>query len=272
MGERIEGQLQTAVRVAKLLMLYLSHGPALGVRDAARLLNIHPSISQRLFASLASTGMLVKDSATGKYVLGKWVADLGALVAGSHSLRLLVDPYMVRIRDLTGETVTLHERWGDNRRISHVIEGVHEVRQIPAVGSCRPLLVGSSGKVMMAYLEPKERERIIEETQWPFKSPSGLMIAQEDFRADLNRVRAQGYAITHGESVSGVAGASAPILGANGFTAAALTVSGPAFRCTPQYLQRHIPSLVKWAREISTLIGGETICEDKGKNTGSSLF
>ncbi len=259
MGERIEGQLQTAVRVAKLLMLYLSHGPALGVRDAARLLNIHPSISQRLFASLASTGMLVKDSATGKYVLGKWVADLGALVAGSHSLRLLVEPYMMRIRDLTGETITLHERWGDNRRISHVIEGVHEVRQIPAVGACRPLLSGSSGKVMMAYLEPKETERIINEVHWPYKTPAGLTISREAFLDDLKRIRTQGYAITQGESVSGVTGASAPILGARGFAVASLTVSGPAFRCTPQFLQRYVPALLVAASEISTLIGGSEL-------------
>lgn len=257
--ERDEGQLQTATRVAELLMLYLSHGPALGVREAARLMNLHPSTCQRLFTSLAAKGMVVKDNATGKYFLGQWVADLGAVAAGSSSLRLLAEPYMVKMREITGETITLHERYGDSRMISHMIEGVHEVRQIPVVGSQRSLLKGSSGKVILAFLDPQDTDRIIKSVSWPYSTPTGVEVTRESFLDDLKRIRQQGYALTQGESISGVAGLSAPILGAKGFAVASLTVSGPAFRSTPEFLLSYVSVLREAANKISMLIGGPGI-------------
>ncbi|WP_206812513.1 IclR family transcriptional regulator [Paradesulfitobacterium ferrireducens] len=252
-----EGQLQTARRVAELMMLYLTHGPAIGVREAAKLMEIHPSISQRLFSTLAATGMVIKDQSTGKYRLGAWVADLGAVAAGSYSMRSLAEPYMVKVRDVTKETVTLHERWGDNRRISHVVEGLYEIRQIPKVGTYRSLLIGSSGKAILAFLENRDAETIINGVQWPLKTPTDKVMSMDEFLDNLRTVRRNGFDVTEGESALGAAGMSAPIIGARGYAVASLTVSGPAFRCTTDFFQEHVHVLKEAASKISIMIGGK---------------
>jgi DNA-binding IclR family transcriptional regulator len=200
--------------------------------------------------------MLVRQDSTRKYVLGEWVAELGLVAAGSPGLRALAKPYLAKAQEATGETVSLHERWGDKRKITCVVEGIHEVRQIPVVGTCRPLLLGSSGKAILAFLDARERDKILSTAKWPLRTATGKEISYESLVSDLAQVREDGYSISDEETVQGAAGVSVPIFGPHGVAVACLTVSGPLQRCTRQFLQSHVPTLQALAQHISALIGG----------------
>ena len=98
----------------------------------------------------------------------------------------------------------------------HVVETEqHSVRLSYARFRRAPMHRGASGKILAAYLEPAERERLLEAAATP-----GLA-------RQLDRIRADGFAFTVGELDEGAAAVAAPILDRRGRIAAGLSVAGP---------------------------------------------
>ena len=57
------------------------------------------------------------------------------------------------------------------------------------------------------------------------------------------------------DRVRGISAISAPIREPGGMVSAALTLAGPAERCTLEQLKSWVPSLTKATQEISELLG-----------------
>jgi len=178
-------------------------------------------------------------------------------LARSHGARADVRnfslPRMYRLRDLTQETVTLNVRSGTGRVCVQQVEGTHEIRWVSEIGRVFPLHSGVTGKVLLAYWEPGELAAYL----WSLDSirkrepeaPDRVTLEKE-----LEEVRAAGHALSVNDRVAGIAAISAPILGRPGPAAAALTVAGPAWRCTREVLEGWVPHLSAAAAEISALL------------------
>jgi DNA-binding IclR family transcriptional regulator len=105
--------------------------------------------------------------------------------------------------------------------VLHVVETEqHSVRLSYARFRRAPMHRGASGKILAAYLEPAERERLIGAAASPGLSH------------ELEQIRDQGYAFTVGELDDGAAAVAAPILDRRGRIAAGLSVAGPQQRIT----------------------------------------
>jgi DNA-binding IclR family transcriptional regulator len=75
-------------------------------------------------------------------------------------------------------------------------------------------------------------------------------------RAELDRVRAQGWAENIGESELGVASVAAPVRNARGEVIAAVSVAGPVMRVNGDTLRRFFrASVVQAADAISDQLG-----------------
>jgi IclR family transcriptional regulator, pca regulon regulatory protein len=76
-----------------------------------------------------------------------------------------------------------------------------------------------------------------------------------DLRAEIDRVRAQGYAIVDQEIEMGLRSMAVPVQGGDGLPVAALNVGVQAGRVDPRALQRDIlPVLDAAARSLSALV------------------
>jgi hypothetical protein len=73
--------------------------------------------------------------------------------------------------------------------------------------------------------------------------------------AHLDQIRAQGYAIDDVENEEGIRCIGAPILGNAGLPIAALSISGPTVRMTPERVQELAPALLETGRRISQKFG-----------------
>jgi DNA-binding IclR family transcriptional regulator len=74
-------------------------------------------------------------------------------------------------------------------------------------------------------------------------------------RQELDKVRAEGYAIAIDELEVGLAAAAAPIRNAHGDVVASLSLSGPTFRLDEARILQHLPLLVEAAADISRRLG-----------------
>lgn len=112
---------------------------------------------------------------------------------------------------MTGESVQLYVRSGDQRLCIAARDAGTGLRDSVAVGALLPLDVGSGGKVLLA---------------WSAGGTGHTSVPE----AELATVRSLGWAASVAEREPGVASVSAPVLQPDGSLAAALCVSGPVSR------------------------------------------
>ena len=171
----------------------------------------------RLAAALELHGLLRRDDA-GRYELGLGLVSLGQAAADRFPLVDLARPVLAELCVSTGESVQLFVREGAQRRCVVSLESPHGLRWIVPQGSLLPLDVGSAGRVL-----------------------SG-------------EVSKHGWVQSVGEREVGVASVSAPVVGADGSTVAALSVSGPIERLTRQPGKRFGAAVVAAAERVSSAL------------------
>ncbi|MNJ64203.1 Transcriptional regulator KdgR [compost metagenome] len=117
-----------------------------------------------------------------------------------------------------------------------------------AVGARLPLYVGASSKVLVAYADESILQAVLNSPDWPAVVDKSLYVSQ------LQDIRQLGYATSYEEREPGAAAVSAPIFDRNGKIAAALSVSGPVSRLSPQTLIEFGPVLIESARDMGMMI------------------
>jgi DNA-binding IclR family transcriptional regulator len=101
------------------------------------------------------------------------------------------------------------------------------------------------GKVFLAYgRAPLPTAALSRYTQHTITDPDLL-------RTELEAVRGRGWATAIDELEEGLAAIAAPVTGARGDVVAALSVSGPSLRMTPQRNDELHPLLIEQARALS---------------------
>jgi DNA-binding IclR family transcriptional regulator len=231
-----EGALARAV---DLLGRLGEPGAGLTVAELASDAGMPTSTAYRLLAELEQHG-LVRRGPDRTVVLGTRLVALGRTAEESLQERL-VEPareVMSELSAAVGETALLTAPCGLEGIVLHVVETeLHSVRLSYARFRRAPMHRGASGKILAAYLELEEQERLLEAAASP-----GL-------RRDLAQIRAQGFAFTNGELDGGAAALAAPILDRRGRIAAGLSVAGPAERMAAD-TERLMPRLLAAAATI----------------------
>lgn len=170
--------------------------------------------AHRLASALEDHGLL-RRVGENRFELGHGLVPLGRAAAARFPLEETARPVLEELRDSTGESVQLFVREGSHRRCVVAFESTHGLRWIVAEGSLLPLEVGSAGRVL------------------------------------TGAHAASGWVQSVGEREAGVASVSAPVLGADGSVAAAVSVSGPIERLTRHPGRRFGDAVVESARRIS---------------------
>jgi DNA-binding IclR family transcriptional regulator len=182
---------------------------------------------------------LVGRDATGAFVLGSRFAQLAASV-GEDRLVGAAQPVLTVLRDRTGESSQLYRRHGDQRICIAAADRPVGLRDSIPVGTTLTMTAGSAAQVLLAWEEPTRMHR-------------GLAGARFT-AAELEQVRAYGYAESAEERESGVSSVSAPVWGTSGTVIAAVSISGPVDRLTTHPAAEHAESVMDAARQLSDVL------------------
>jgi len=250
---------QSLERGLAILSAFRSGRPDLGISDLAREVGLGRSTTHRYVSTLAALGYLQQDRTSRKYRLGPRVLDLGFSAINSMELRELAAPHLQQLSDDTGFTVNMAildgvdivyvERCRSSRAAQREIDlNLH-------VGSRMPAYCTSMGKVLLAFLEPEERERLIDRSTLQRRGPNTLT-TRKVLRAELDHVRHEGFAINNEELAYGLRSIAAPVRQADGAVAAAVNLAVHSSMVSMQELvARLTPALLRTAAEISARTG-----------------
>jgi DNA-binding IclR family transcriptional regulator len=246
------GGIQSIQRAAALLRA-LAGDSALGVSELARRTGLHKSTVSRLLATLASEALVEREPGSDKYRLGLELARLAGQVARFGDLKVAAHPALLALGAEARETVHLAVRDGDEVVNVEEFAGPHLVRQASWLGRRTPLHCVANGKALLAFAPRTVIERVLD-------SPLSAITPRtttdpRELRAELQRVRERGYAVALGEVEEGLHAVAAPVLGADGFAIAAVSVSGPSYRVTPERLPELGALTVATAKRIAARLG-----------------
>jgi IclR family acetate operon transcriptional repressor len=200
------------------------------------------STVSRMMRELAEEQMLDR-LGDGSYVLGSRVFRLVRSATESGDPAASVQRVLGELRDRTGETVSLHVRREDKRVCIASVDSRHELRRVVPVGDAIPLLDTATGDVLLAGLPQAEQEAVIGAARRDATSRSGL-------RARLRETAERGWSVQSDRLIAGVTGIAAPVWSGRAVVAA-LTLSGPTTRFSPEMAEKWVPDLEDAARRIS---------------------
>jgi len=219
------GGVAAVDRALLLLAAFRQGDAALPLAELAQRAQLVKSTALRLLASLVHF-RLVQRLADGRYALGPEIARLQGVYTGSFSLEAVVIPALRALVRETRETAVYHVRQGDTRLVLYRVESPQPVRDHVQVGDLMPLGRGAGGRVLSAY--------------------SGVKGALYD------QIRKDGFVALVGDRSPDLAGIAAPVFGATGQLAAAVTLTMPANRFRKGYAS----AVKSAAREITAGLGG----------------
>jgi len=201
------------------------------ISDVAAELGIARSTAHRLLAMLVYRDFAVQ-AEDRSYRPGPAIAAEPLRGEPAQRLRQVMRPHMEALCDQVAETINLMVRLGTQTRFLHTVESAHVLRVGDRQGTILPAWKTSGGKVLLAELPDVQLTALLRGAGG--RPPEGMTAAER--RALVNQlrlVREQGYAENIGESESGVCAIGVCVRDKAGDPVAALSVSAPSVRYTP---------------------------------------
>jgi DNA-binding IclR family transcriptional regulator len=244
--------LHKAIEILEALASSQDQG--IGITRLSRYLNLPKSTVHEVLSTFKRFRFVEQDGGNRKYRLGLRILELGNIVQSYLEVRRIASPYLQKISRMVNETaylVVLAER-----RIVYIdcVESMARLRARPLFGERVPLHCTSLGKAIMAFLPEEELERIIKEEGLTRFTPNTITNPLT-LKKELKKIRERGYAVDNMEHEEGICCVGAPIRNYKGEVFAAISLSGPSQRFTPERIKEMVPLVMQAAREISAKLG-----------------
>ena len=235
-------------RALDILEAFVDVNGEKGPTALASALGLNKSTVLRLLYTMERKGYVVQNPRTQRYRLGPAVLALAGHFFSENELANIAFPEVERLRDQTEETVSIYVRSGFERICIQRLEGNRSVRIFVQLGQRLPMYAGAASQVLTAFLPDEERAELIKGLPVPVGFDLRAWVSR------LDKVRREGYAISHGERQPEIAAVAAPIFGRGDRLVAALSLSGPVTRLTVEDLERLAPLVRERAAAISRLL------------------
>jgi DNA-binding IclR family transcriptional regulator len=224
--------MSKSARRTLTLLNHIAEAPTpLMLMEVARQAELDKSTTSRLLADLVDAGLVERDPRTRSYHLGAQAIALAGSIARNADFRFLPRTRLEAIRDLTGESVMIQMRSGNERVVVEGVEGAHPMRRVVPLGERHPLILGQSSRALLSMLPDDEVDAICAE----------LLVSAEQ-RAVIDdgiaTIRRQGYQAQLSDSTLGVCVLTAPLpWTATVGSVACITISGPMERWTLEHAE-----------------------------------
>jgi sugar lactone lactonase YvrE/DNA-binding IclR family transcriptional regulator len=208
----------------------------------------------RLLQALTEERLLTLDARDQTYRLASRVFEWAHKVWDDFDLRGAAEPELVRLRDLTEETIRLGVLDGDSVLYVDQREVSQPLRLNNGVGARVEAYASGLGKAMLAHLSLERRHALLNAVKLERLTPTTITDRDELIR-QLDLTKARGYAVSVDEQNVGISSVAAPVLDHRGEPIGAVGIIGPSFRLPVDRLHALGRDVIEAARRISGNIG-----------------
>lgn len=244
--------IQVIERMMDLLSALAKKSESVSLKELSQVTGLHPSTAHRILNDLVLARM-VDRTEPGSYQLGMRLLELGNLVKARLNVRDAAAGPMRELHRLTGETINLSVRQGDE--IVYVERTVSErsgMQVVRAIGGRAPLHLTSTGKLFLANDDVRAVRSYAMRTGLAGHTSNSITNLSK-LEQELDDVRKKGYARDNEELELGVRCIAAGIYDDASHLVAGLSISAPADRANDGWVE----ALTTTANAISSALGYE---------------
>jgi len=249
-------QVQSVARAAELLEITAGKGAeGISLTEIASRLGVAKSTALALARTLCAAGLLRTIEPGPMYVLGLTLLRLGDLVAQQTSIVEIASPVVRRLAEQTGFTTRLAVNEEGFPVFVERIDGPGSVRFHAPLGQREEPHATAAGKAILAEQRDEEVDRVLSLTAMA-RYTAHTIVDREQLKAELARIRAEGYATDDEEEAEGIFCVGAAFRNHAGECLGALSVTGLKVDI-PLREVRELGNLVRaHADELTVLLGG----------------
>jgi DNA-binding IclR family transcriptional regulator len=247
-------QVKSILKAAAIIDLLADSEEPLPLAAITKELGIAKSTLHGLISTLVDVGYVAQDVDTGRYLLGFRLFEIGSSVSRKWNERKIAYPYMQQLTEQTGETV--HLAVLDDGEVLYINkqESSNSIRIVTDTGVKLPAYCTGVGKVLLAGLSSTAFKKYAKGRD--FVQYTATTITDLDaLKAELNKIRSQGYATDEQEYLEGLRCIAAPIFNHKGEVTSAISVAGPLLRMKGDTFEEKKWYVLDVANNISKQMG-----------------
>ncbi|MFT5637484.1 MAG: IclR family acetate operon transcriptional repressor [Paracoccaceae bacterium] len=235
----------------------LSELGGLTLSQVASELKQSPSTVYRVLTTLEARQIVEVDQTTQTWQIGPATFRLGSNFLRREGLLERSRPIMRQLMEATGETANLGiERQGLVLFVSQ-IETQETIRAFFPPGTQAPMHSSGIGKALLGQFSENRLARHLR--RHSLEGFTHQTITEPDnLRAELKRIRNQGYAFDNEERASGMRCVAVPVIDQYGEAVAGISVSGPINRMSLVDIPEIAKKVIDAAGDLSTQLGSPT--------------
>ena len=238
-------------RALEVLECFQDGEITLSLMEISELQDIPESSLFRILLTLEAHGYLLR-TADGSYRLTPKLL-FGRLYDRAQRVREIVHPFLKDLNSRFNETASMGFLFQNRIEVVDTLEAIQEIRRTNTIGRTLPPHCSSIGKVIVAFLDRAVAERILRingisaRTEKTITDHAKLLL-------ELEQIRKNGYSEDREESLLGGVCFGAPLFDERHHVIAAISVSTPLFRMTPEKEREMIRAVIDTARKASAAI------------------
>ena len=227
--------IQSLLRSMELLEVLREKNTSFSIAELAEAMALPPSTVHRILQTFCEKKYIIRDERTHTYRLGPALIPLGKAAARGIRLQDAAHPVLESLSRESKEDSYLVIPVGNKGLVIEKVDGPSHLKVVEEFGYEMYLHCGAIRKVLLAYQTPAFIDQyfktiIVNDQAFPHVRP-------EDLKAELKKIRRDGYAITHGEYVNDAIGIGEPIFNSDGELAGSIGIIAPEIRIeTDDYL------------------------------------
>ena len=248
-----KGGVQSVQRIFSIVECLAAHPHGMNLQTIAEETKLAKSTVHRMLSNLIQLGYALQDGVTGQYRLTLKMFELSSGVVSEMNVLSTAKPYLDRLAARTGEAIHLVIRDGTDVVYLYKAEagGMHMGSRI---GLRSPMYCTGVGKAILATLSAGEVEHVWKSSHHRAYTPHTIT-RYPDLLAQLERIRARGWAVDDEENELGIRCVALALPGAGGKADAAFSISSLA----PNMSEERMEKLAQTA-----LLAREEILRDMG--------
>lgn len=241
--------VQSGIRILSLIEALSRCGYA-GITELARMTGLNKATVYRLISTLAEQNYVRQDKKTEKYYLTYKLLAIADRIKDHMDLRAMVRPHLERLCEKSGETVHFVVREGADIVYIDKVESLQNTfRMVSRIGLRHLAFSTGVGKAILAHLPDEKLRALWESAEIRHLTPNTITDF-DAFIAEINEIRAAGYAVDREENELGVFCVAVALRDHTGAVNNAFSISSPASRMTPDRTAELARMLLRTQAEI----------------------
>ncbi|MEV4377094.1 IclR family transcriptional regulator C-terminal domain-containing protein [Streptosporangium sp. NPDC049644] len=245
--DRGSDHVRSLARGLSVIKAFSATSPELTLSEVARATGLTRAAARRFLLTLVDLGYVRTDGRL--FALSPRVLDLGYAYLSGLSLPEMAEPHLERLVAEVHESASVAVLDGED--VVYVARVATRIMRVTInIGTRFPAHCTSMGRVLLAWLPSDELDAYLERAELPRFTPRTVTTAGA-LRAELERIRAQGWAMVDQELEEGLRSIAVPVRDRSGRVAAAMNISSHASRTTPESTHRDLlPPLLAAAARV----------------------